>query len=894
MKKSILSYVIIILINSSLFAQLTVNHLRCEYKTDPLGIDMANPRLSWIIEADDSMKDILQTAFQIQVAIKKDDLINEAKLFWDSKKTQSDKSTHLVYKGKNIPSKTRVFWRVRVWDNHSRKSEWSKIAFWETGILDSTQWKADWIRPDLVEDNKKDNPAPFLRKKFNLRNEIKKAKLYITSKGLYHATINGQLVTNQVFNPGWTSFNKRLQYQIYDVTNLLVKGENAIGVILGDGWYRGRFGFGKEKRNHYGEKLALLYQLEIEYINGKKKMILSDKSWKSSTGPIVMSNIYDGEIYNGTLELNNWDKVGFNDNNWQRVVEENYSKGNIVSSIGEPVKRIQEIEAIKKIITPKNELVFDFGQNLVGRVKIQLKGIKNDTLTIYHAEVLDSDGNFYNQNLRSAKQKVQYVFKNNNEVIYEPFFTFQGFRYIKVEGYSGNLSTENFTAVVIHSDMEKTGNFECSDSLINQLQSNIIWGQKGNFLDVPTDCPQRDERMGWTGDAQAFASTAMFNFNTAAFYTKWMKDVDADQLPNGSIPFVIPDVIGGNGSTGWGDVVTILPYTMYQKYGDKRILEQHYHNMKGWVNYLHSLAGEDLLLDSSFHFGDWLFFIHPTYWNVKPGYTDIDLISTAFFAYSTKIVAKTARIIGKTEDELKYNKLFSSVSKKFQQEYMTSSGRLSSNSQTAYILALQFELLPNEYREKAFNYLVENIISRGYHLSTGFLGTPYLCHVLSKFGRADIAYKLLFRKEYPSWLYPVTKSATTIWERWDGIKPDGSFQDVQMNSFNHYAYGAIGDWIYSNVAGIQHDASNPGYKHIIIKPIIDTLMTYAKAQLNTPYGLIATNWKTEGKKFYFKATIPSNTKATIYLPYLDKIYEVGSGKYEFEYDFESIKTNQIK
>jgi alpha-L-rhamnosidase len=884
--KKFLSIFILIIASKAFTQQLSINNLFCEYQENPIGIDIQNPELSWKIKADTVTQHILQTAYRVQVSLENAKFNNTSKLIWDTEKIYSEQSIHIKYSGPKLSQKTRYYWRVKVWDNHGRESRWSTPGFWETGLADTSGWHASWITPGFKENKNEDNPAPFLRKEFQLDQNIKKARLYITAKGLYLTSINGKLITENIFTPGWTSYNKRLQYQVYDVTGLLKPGTNAVGAMLGDGWYRGRFVFGGNRRNVYGNQLALLYQLEVEYTNGKKDLILSDGTWKSHTGPIRMSNIYDGETYDANFEIGQWDVIGYDDKNWQLVKTPILPKNNIVATSGVPVKRIEEVKAVKKIISPRNELIFDFGQNLVGRVKIRLKGQKGDTLSIHHAEVLDKNGNFYTDNLRSAKQVITYIFKDNKEIVYEPYFTFQGFRYIKIEKFSSEIHTENLTAIVIHSEMEQTGTFECSEPLINQLQSNIRWGQKGNFLDVPTDCPQRDERMGWTGDAQAFASTAMFNYNTATFYFKWLKDLAADQFENGSVPFVIPNVLKGSGSTGWGDAATILPYTLYLKYNDKRILEEQFESMKKWVDFLHTLAGKNLIVNNGFHFGDWLFFIHPTDWNNKPGFTDVDLISTAFFAYSSKIVANTADVIGNKRDFEKYSLLFDSIKNAFQHEYMTSTGRLSSHSQTAYTLALNFNLLPEELKENAVNYLVEDISNRDYHLSTGFLGTPYLCKVLSDNGRTDIAYKLLTQKTYPSWLYPVTRGATTIWERWDGIKPDSSFQTDAMNSFNHYAYGAIGDWMYSVVAGIKTVDSAPAYKHIVFKPEPDAALTYARAKYESLYGTIESFWRIKEDRINVSVTIPSNTTATIYLPYSDIVYEKGSGKYEFSYTIE--------
>ncbi|MFK7806830.1 MAG: alpha-L-rhamnosidase C-terminal domain-containing protein, partial [Saprospiraceae bacterium] len=429
---------------------------------------------------------------------------------------------------------------------------------------------------------------------------------------------------------------------------------------------------------------------------------------------------------------------------------------------------------------------------------------------------------------------------------------------------------------------EKTGSFECSNPLINQLQQNIEWGQKGNFLDVPTDCPQRDERMGWTGDAQAFASTACFNFNSAAFYTKWLQDLRVDQLENGSVPWVVPKVLNGHGSAGWGDAATIVPWTMYLKYGDQRILERQYESMKNWVTYLESLTEGNYLVQNGKHFGDWLFFIHPTKWNIKPGHTDHDFLATAFFAHSTELTFKAARVLGNEKDAIHYQKMLSKIKTAFQKEFLTSSGRLSPHSQTAYTLALAFDLLPEDKRPLATEYLVKDIKARKYHLSTGFLGTPHLCHALSSNGYTNIAYKLLFQEKYPSWLYPVTKGATTIWERWDGIKPDGSFQDVKMNSFNHYAYGAIGDWMYRVLAGIE--AGEPGYKHIVIQPHPTAELSFAKASYQSLYGQIKSSWKLEKEQLQLAVTIPPNTRSTIVLQFanLEEVLESGKAANESE------------
>jgi alpha-L-rhamnosidase len=664
-------------------------------------------------------------------------------------------------------------------------------------------------------------------------------------------------------------------------------GNNAAGIYLGDGWYRGNFGFG-HNWNSYGTQTALLFQLEIEYQNGRKETIISDGSWKAATGPIRMSSFYHGETYDARMEIPGWSTYQFEKNNWQEVKVTDYPTDQLICPETEPVRKIQELRPDSIFQTPKGETVVDFGQNMVGWVKIRVKGNRGDTVLLRHAEVLDQEGNFYLDNIRSARQEILYILKGGGEEVFEPHFTFQGFRYVRVDQFPGGMKADNLTAVVIHTDLVKTGSFECSNPLVNQLQHNILWGQKGNYLEIPTDCPQRDERMGWTGDVQVFAPTGCFNYDSYTFLSKWLKDLKADQLDNGSVPYVIPDIHYKNGSTGWGDASTIVPWALYMKYGDREILERQYDSMKDWVGYLENLAGKNYLVQDGHHFGDWMYFVHPLNNEPKPGHTDVDLIATAYYARSAYLTAKTAGVLHQLEDQNKYEALFEKIKTAFQYEFVTPSGRLSPNSQTAYVLALAFELLEEKKIPKAVEYLVDNIKKRDYHLSTGFLGTPLLCQVLTEHGHTDIAYRLLLQESFPSWLYQVKRGATTMWERWDGIEPDGSFQEVYANSFNHFAKGAVGDWMYSVVGGIQHDEEKPGYKHIIIKPEPSADLEYAKVELESPYGLIRSHWTLQDGDITLEVRIPPNTTATVFLPGHPEKKEgmqLGSGGYRFNYQW---------
>jgi len=847
--------------------KLNVGSLRAEYKENPLGIDAREPRLSWQLHSD--ARGVLQTAYQVRVASSEADLRKATNLAWDSGRISSDESTHCPYKGAPLQSGRHYYWQVRVWDNGGNASDWSEAAYWEMGLLYAADWQASWIEPDSPEDVKKPHPAPLLRREFQLHGVVDRARAYVTSHGLYEMQLNGQRVGDQLFTPGWTSYNKRLQYQTYDVTKLLKNGANAVGVTLGDGWYRGNIGFSGQ-RNYYGEHAALLLQIKVTYQGGREEIIGTDEKWKTATGPILMSEIYNGETYDARLEKPGWTNAGFADAQWSSVHIANHPKVNLIAPAGPPVRRIEELKPIKIFKTPAGETVADLGQNMVGWVRLTVQGATGTTVTLRHAEVLDSAGNFYTANLRAAKETVQYTLKGGGVEIFEPHFTFQGFRYVAIEGYPGELTADSITGIVIHSDMARTSEFETSKPPINQLQHNIIWGQKGNFLDVPTDCPQRDERLGWTGDAQVFSRTAAFNMDVAGFFTKWLKDVAADQFETGSVPYVVPNVLGNRasgppgGSAAWADAAVIIPWNVYLSYGDTRVLAEQYESMARWVEYERRRAGDDYVWSGDFHFGDWLAFA--TNRADYPGATTSkDLIATAFFAHSTDLLQRTAQVLGKRSDAAAYADLLVKIKAAFCREFVTATGRVGEDTQTAYALALQFDLLPEDLRPVAAKRLANEVRTRG-HLTTGFVGTPYLCHVLSRYGYLEEAYLLLNRDQYPSWLYPIKQGATTIWERWDGQKPDGSFQDKGMNSFNHYAYGAIGEWMYRVLAGLEIDEAQPGYKHILIQPQPGGGFTSARISHHTMYGPVSSKWTLSNDKFELAVEIPANTRATVRLP----------------------------
>lgn len=907
MKQFSLSIAAFLLFISTVAQELAVKDLTCEHKVNPMGIDNVKPRFSWKVYGTGNS--IMQTAYSIRVST--DIKFSSDKIVWQTGKVETDESILQMYKGTGLKSGQRYYWQVRIWDNKGRVSKWSETAGFEMGLLSESDWKAKWI--EMEDDTIQYSPSPHFRKEFYIGKSVRSARIYVTSHGFYEMHLNGKKAGDQVLTPGWTSYGKRLQYQVYDVTDMLVKGDNAIAAVLGDGWYRGSLGWGNNWAI-YGKTLGLFMQLKIVHSDGSESVIVTDESWKAlKDGAIRMNDIYNGETYDANKKLTGWNLPGYDDSRWVKVRIGSY-KFNLIASEGPPVRRIQEIKPIRIFKTSKGSLIADMGQNMVGWIRLKVTGNKGTVVTLRHAEVMDKYGEFYTENLRAAKCQLTYTLAGTGEEIYEPRFTFMGFRYVELTGFPGELTADNLTGVVIHSDMPVTGSYECSNPLINQLQHNIQWGQKGNFVDIPTDCPQRDERLGWTGDAQAFCRTAAYNMNVAGFFSKWLKDVTADQRAGGEIPVVIPDVLNPQGSekaetsAGWGDVAVIAPWTMYQVYGDKELLRTQYPGMLAWVEYIKKTAGDDYIWNKGSIYGDWLFYHPPVNNHPEPdGHTDHDFIATAFYAYSTQLLVEAANIFGHSEDAGIYRAVNEKIKEVFVEEYITKAGRVGTNSQTSYVLALMFDLLPVNLRPQAAKFLVDDIKSRGTRLSTGFLGTPYLCHVLSDNGYTDVAYDLLLQESYPSWLYPVKMGATTIWERWDGQKTDSTFQDPGMNSFNHYAYGAIGDWMYRVSAGIE--LAKPGYKHIVIQPHPTKRLTYSKASFESSYGTISSGWERNGSKIVVRTTIPANTVATVKLPVSSSamvtdysksisdnknfsnirvegnqlLFEAGSGVYMFEY-----------
>lgn len=856
--------------------KLQVEHLR-----ETLGIGTDRPRLSWIVE--NQSQGWYQSGYEVEASD------SDGKLRGQTGRVETDRSALVDWPFSPLLSRERFNIRVRVWGKDGGASDWSEHVHLETGLLSASDWSARFISPAWQEDANKSNPAPYLRREFELRNGISSARLYIAALGLYEAQINGQVVGDHVFSPGWTVYDQRLRYQTFDVTEMLHEGRNAIGAILGDGWFRGRIGFGGGQRNVYGKHLALLAQLEVQYADGSSERIVTDEEqgWRATTGPILLNGIYDGEIYDARLEHPDWSMPGFDDSEWTTVRNLEWNQNALEAPLSAPVRRIETVAPVSVLQSPSGKTIIDFGQNLVGRLSIRVQGPAGHTITLRHAEVLEH-GELATRPLRFAEATDRYTLRGGAIETWEPRFTFHGFRYVEVNDWPGELDLQDLRAVVLHSDLERTGWFESSDPLLNQLHQNVVWGMRGNFLDVPTDCPQRDERLGWTGDLQVFSPTASFLYDVSGFLQSWLQDLTVEQRKSGgSVPHVVPNVLGVNsaGGAAWADAATVVPWVLYERFGDIGILADQFESMRAWVEHIAAVAGEGRLWDTGFQFGDWL---DPTAPPDKPGLarTDKALVASAYFIHSADLVARAAEVLGRTDDERRYRSLAAEIRSAFAREYITSSGRLMSDAETAYALAIAFDLLPTpEQRQRAGERLNELVRESGYRIRTGFVGTPLICDALCSTGHYLAAYRLLLQQECPSWLYSVTMGATTVWERWDSMLPDGSINPGEMTSFNHYAFGAVADWMHRTIGGLT--PTEPGYRRMDIAPRPGGGLTHARVRHITPYGLAESAWKITDGKIDLDVIIPANTTARVVLPGSESApIEVGSGAWHWSAPYE--------
>lgn len=851
----------------------TVQPVTFEHLPGALGIGTGTPRISWKTRAEPGWA---QAAYELSVTA--------AAGSWTSGRMETPESVLQPWPGQPLGSSERAEVSVRVWGGEDGEpSPWSPPAAVEPGLLSPADWVGTPITPAWDEDSDSDRRPPLLRRSFTLPRPVASARLYVTAHGLYEMEINGTRIGTDSFSPGWTVYGKRLRYYTYDVTAQLAEGENAVGAWLADGWYRGRFGFHGGHRNLYGDKLALLAQLHVTHDDGSVTVLGTDTEWKAAFGPILFTGLYEGEEYDARQLPAGWSNTGFNDAGWQPVAVVTRDPATLVAPEGPPVRCTDEVRPANITTSPSGKLVLDFGQNLVGRLRITVQGDAGAKLTLRHAEVLQ-DGELYTRPLRGAAATDVYTLAGGAPETWEPRFTIHGFRYAEIEGWTGGEVAGNVVARVYHTDMERTGWFDCSDPGLNRLHENVRWSMKGNFVDIPTDCPQRDERLGWTGDLQVFAPTATFLYDCSGMLSSWLKDVAAEQSPDGTVPWYVPVIPGGDYWTPvrpgavWGDVAVLTPWVLHERFNDPMIVADQYPSAKAWVDLLDNLAGDSHLWNTGFQLGDWLDPSAPPE-NPSEAKTDRHLVASAYFAWSARHLARMAGVLGKSEDELHYLELARAVKKAFAAEYILADGRMTSDAQTAYALAIVFDLFPTAgLRQLAGKRLAELVWEAGNRIATGFAGTPVITDALTEVDELETAYRLLLEKECPSWLYSVEQGGTTIWERWDSLLPDGTVNPGEMTSFNHYALGAVADWMHRSVAGLA--PLEPGYKRILFRPQPGGGLTWASAAHETPYGRAAVSWRTTDTGLSVDVTVPTGTTARVELPGQEPV-ETGPGRFEY-------------
>lgn len=841
---------------------MNISKLRTNHVKNPLGFAYSYVTFSWITESQHSD---FQEASRVEVALDKDftQVVSDS-----GKLTEID---NLCYSPElALKPRTRYFWRVTVWGN---KGEYaiSDTAWFETGKINEV-WKAKWITPSLERETQ-----PMIRHQFTLPENAVQARIYTCGLGIYHLELNGEKIGDEYLAPGFHAYDSWLQYQTYDITDMIIKGsKNVIGIMLGNGWYKGRFGFDGGHHDLYGDKFLFIGEIIVTCKDGSEIVIGTDEKWKNAPSPVIFSDIYDGEIYDATREIDEWTTPAYVDKDWDTVANAPVPEVPLQARLSLPIKIMEERKPVELIHTPNGEMVLDFGQVMTGWVRVKTTAARNTKLQLHYGEILQ-DGSFYRDNLRTAKAEYTYISDGSEREI-QPYFTFYGFRYVKLTGFE-SINLEDFTGCVLYSEMEEIGNIETSNPLVNRLFQNAVWSQKGNFLDIPTDCPQRDERLGWTGDAQIFSSTACFNMYSPAFFKKFMFDLREEQKKlDGSVPYMVPTIkppndsgfVTGHGSSGWGDAATIIPWTLFTHYGDKNLLKSHFAIMKDWVDFIKRQddeTGSTRLWQKGFHFGDWLALDGEDPEGVIGG-TDSYYVASAYYAHSASLVAKAAEVLGNPNLAAVYQSLADEVKDAITREYFTANARSAIQTQTSYILALQMDLVPSNYRERLIQDLKDKLGENNMHLSTGFVGTPYLCNVLSEYGASDYAYTLLLNEDYPSWLYAVKLGATTIWERWNSVLANGKISGTGMNSLNHYAYGSIAEWMYRYMCGINPVDDMPGFKKIRFSPMPDGRLSFAKATVKSASGLIESGWEfIEEDKLRFTFRVPFDTTADLQLPF---------------------------
>ena len=910
--------------------------LRCEYLSDPLGIDIQGPRLSWW--PNDSRSAEVQSAYQVLAAADPEILLEATRfgstdkpggeLLWDSGRVDSADTVNIPYGGSPLISRQRVCWQVRSFDSDGEASPWSELSWFEAGLLGEDEWQAEWIGTPMQGSKDMPAPVPALRREFELperalkptgkksrkkaaakaEDPIVSARLYITALGLYRAWLNGRRVGSDELTPGWTDYTKRLNYQVYDVTADLRTGKNALGVLLGDGWYCG--GVGLVGRQCYGDRPALFAQLEVHYKSGHCERMITDEKWQWHASEILGSDLLGGESVDGRQRLGDWSAPDYPSSQWLPAEVIRVTAPVLAASNGPPMQVVRELNPVSEPIRRRSSFdrerwIYDFGQNFTGRVSLRVKAPAGTLLRIRYGERLDAKGELYTDNLRDARATDYYTCAGNpSGELFEPVFTLHGFEYVEISGRFPRDAIVAVKAQVISARIEATGEFSCDHMLINRLQDNIAWSQRSSFHSQPLDAPQRDERLAWTGPAQVFARTAAFNMDTAAFFNKWFGDIADAQKSDGTLPPVVPlppglDALDLDGGAGWSDAYLICAWTQYRCFNDKRLLAQHFDGMKRLVLRMqkqsNNLIRDDVQQADSGGYGDWLAADAGGHGYLDPrhGATPSDLLGTAYFCYSARLLARISGVLGNLSDLERFEALANEVRSAFRKRFVTPDGELVSSTQTALVLSLHFGLLERTERKLALDRLVADIKARNTHLATGVLGTPFLLPVLTAGGQLALAYELLLQTSAPGWLYPVTQGATSIWERWDSWTSDQGFQDPAMNSFNQTALGSVGEWLYQTVAGLD---LNPdlapdlnAYRHAHIEPQppvgkdfpAGAPLRYAEARLDTVHGQFSSRWEIVDERFLLVATVPVNCSATVVLPN-GKSEEVSAGSHEFE------------
>ncbi|MGN7251701.1 family 78 glycoside hydrolase catalytic domain [Arthrobacter sp. SAFR-014] len=865
----------------------TPSALRFEHHEEPFGIGKDRPRLSWQVRTD--APGWVQKAYELELGPAEGTLVSYGRV---------DSTEQLLQPWPAAPlaSRERVAARVRVWGNDDAgPSAWSPVAFVEAGLLNGDDWHASMIRPGWEDDSAAPEPAARLSRTFEVTGPVASARLYASAHGIYVASINGRRVGRDLLAPGWTSYHHRLRYQTYDVAEYLRQGTNVIGFEVADGWWRGQLGF-QEKRNTYGNRTGVIGQLELRDADGQLTVLGTDDSWLAGRGPVVAAGLYEGETYDARLADAGWagagaSAAGEGGARLEPAVVDHFDTALLVAPDGPAVRATEELPVREMLSTPSGKTILDFGQNLVGHVRFSVRGEAGTEVVLRHAEVLEH-GELGMRPLRTAIQTDTYILRGSGtEEVWAPEFTIHGFRYAEVSGWPGELDPEAFTAVVVHSELKRTGFFECSEPMLNQLHSNVVWGMRGNFVDVPTDCPQRNERLGWTGDFQVFAPTASFLYRIPGFTTSWLKDLAAEQGTDGPPPLVVPEVVNDMPPfptrpvmAAWGDAAVLVPWVMYRQTGDLEFLSRQLPGMVAWLAAAADAAGPELRFEQGFQFGDWLDPAAPPN-NPGAARTPWQLVAQAYLAYSASIASQAADLLGEDGEAVRLAEVSRQARAVFRKQYIADDGSLRPATQTSYALALRFGLLEPEEHSAAGERLAETVAADGYRIATGFVGTPLVTDALSDEGQVEAAYRLLLQTECPSWLYPVTMGATTIWERWDSMLPDGTINSGDMTSFNHYALGAVADWMHRTVAGLA-PADLAGRK-LLVRPLPGGGLTWAAARHETPYGEAAVRWEHDGGTFTLSLTVPAGCTASVHLPGGSAAVEVGSGTHSFSCDLAS-------